>query len=492
VGTRLSVETKTGRTYTPRAVIIAVGKLVLLDKLAVRDQTGSEPSLAQTIAGSPGAPPVSKENLSRTILEPDGLLRGTPLRYERDLTLGRALFLAVWAAVVVWLYLAKSGVFFGDPLAGATAFLRDPTSPLAVRGSWEEALTFFGWKGLWLYARDLSLGSFYPLLYSAVVLVFGVRAARRWGDGLQRRKYALLIGAQVFLYFLLPELILRPLLGYGYWFGYTLAYPWPLVVSPKTLSAMIDPNRWPPASLSQFVTSGNFYVLWALFISFVVLPVGVLFHGKRFCSWVCGCGALAETLGDSWRHFRPAGAQNRARERQILYSLAIVFLLSLATSAAAVFGTRGSAFWQVGNWAKLGYSVGFDLLAVSIIPVALYPVLGGKLWCRYWCPTAGFMHLVSAFFRKKNLSRTAIVSKKERCIACGHCTRYCEVGIDVRAFALKGKVLDNLTSSCIGCGTCVSVCPTGVLGFGDPRGLATGASKVVPKADKAEPERIGA
>ncbi len=64
----------------------------------------------------------------------------------------------------------------------------------------------------------------------------------------------------------------------------------------------------------------------------------------------------------------------------------------------------------------------------------------------------------------------AIFSTKERCIVCNMCTRYCEVGIDVRKFAIKGTILDNTNSSCIGCGICISVCPTATLSFDEEFG----------------------
>lgn len=475
-GERVVVRVKDGRALRAHAAIVAVGKLVYLDKLAVREARGldRDPEPAERVAGAEGVPLVGKENVERTAFDERGLLREVPLRYERDFTLRRSLFLVAWAVFVLWLYLAKAGLVFSDPVAHATAFLREPATAaqaeLAHR--WHDAVTFAGWEGPWLWLRNLSLGSLYPLVYSIVVLVFGIRALRRWNDALQRKKYALLIFTQGFFYFFLPELVLRPLLGDNYWFGYTIAYPWPLLVSPKTVG-YFHPSTELPSSFAAFVHSGNFYLLWAFVLSFVLLPVAVLFTGKRFCSWMCGCGGLAETLGDEWRQFRPAGAANRHRERQIYYALAIVFVLSVVTALAATFGRPGSSFWRAGDWIRASYAVSFDLLAVSIIPVALYPVLGGKIWCRYWCPTAGFMHLLSALFRKKDASRFAIVPRKERCIACDFCTRYCEVGIDVRSFALKGKVLDNLNSSCIGCGLCVTVCPTDVLRFDDPRGLVS-------------------
>jgi ferredoxin len=74
------------------------------------------------------------------------------------------------------------------------------------------------------------------------------------------------------------------------------------------------------------------------------------------------------------------------------------------------------------------------------------------------------MHVASGLFSKFKLSRFAIHSN-DKCIACGECTRNCQVGIDVMNFALKQQALDNSNSSCIGCGICVSVCPMDVLTF---------------------------
>jgi len=46
-------------------------------------------------------------------------------------------------------------------------------------------------------------------------------------------------------------------------------------------------------------------------------------------------------------------------------------------------------------------------------------------------------------------------------ISCGNCSTYCEMGIDVRAYAQKGENI--VRSSCVGCGICSAVCPRGVL-----------------------------
>ena len=46
-------------------------------------------------------------------------------------------------------------------------------------------------------------------------------------------------------------------------------------------------------------------------------------------------------------------------------------------------------------------------------------------------------------------------------MSCGNCSTYCEMGIDVRAYAQKGESI--VRASCVGCGICSSVCPRGVL-----------------------------
>jgi len=51
--------------------------------------------------------------------------------------------------------------------------------------------------------------------------------------------------------------------------------------------------------------------------------------------------------------------------------------------------------------------------------------------------------------------------KENMCISCGLCSKYCEMGIDVRSYAQSNT---NFTrASCVGCGLCAAVCPRGVL-----------------------------
>ncbi|MGD0580557.1 MAG: 4Fe-4S dicluster domain-containing protein, partial [Bryobacteraceae bacterium] len=51
--------------------------------------------------------------------------------------------------------------------------------------------------------------------------------------------------------------------------------------------------------------------------------------------------------------------------------------------------------------------------------------------------------------------------KDDMCISCGLCSKYCEMGIDVRSYAQANASFTR--ASCVGCGLCAEVCPRGVL-----------------------------
>ncbi len=63
--------------------------------------------------------------------------------------------------------------------------------------------------------------------------------------------------------------------------------------------------------------------------------------------------------------------------------------------------------------------------------------------------------------QQKLLSKFRITTNGSQCISCGNCSTYCEMGIDVRAYAQKGQNI--VRASYVGCGVCSAVCPRGVL-----------------------------
>jgi thioredoxin reductase/polyferredoxin len=303
----------------------------------------------------------------------------------------------------------------------------------------------------------------YTVLYTVLMTGFGLQALKRWGldrrDKFQIWRYVSLLSFQWVFFFLIPEFLFQWAVKYQ-WVGAQLASD-PQFAGQAWRSYGIA-YAWPLFFYSFFYNPHKIWVLWGVVLTFVLIPLFALFHGKRYCSWVCGCGGLAETFGDRWRHLAPKG---RASLRWEWMNTAVLIFAAVVTAAMLL---RDAVAWlRAPATAGLDlYHLYVDIWLVGILPVTLYPFLGGKVWCRYWCPLAKLMHVFSAAYTKWGVSRFRIVAN-DKCIGCMECTRNCQVGIDVMSYALKQQPLDNGTSSCIGCGICVTVCPMDVLSFSE-------------------------
>jgi polyferredoxin len=214
------------------------------------------------------------------------------------------------------------------------------------------------------------------------------------------------------------------------------------------------------------------------FASLIALPVFVWFKGKKYCTWVCGCGGLAETVGDRWRHLSPKGATNTKREKQI-------YIVTAVAVVATVLAALGLDHFAGGFTLTNLYTWTVDFWLILVLPVAFYPFFGGKIWCRYWCPVVGWMNLAHKA-KPKSLPTHGISAVKERCIACGMCDRFCEVGVPVKSFALKGQFFSMDNSSCIGCGVCITVCPTDVLKFHSQPASRKKSAVALPQLEAAK------
>lgn len=348
----------------------------------------------------------------------------------------------------------------------------------AKLGKGEELWPYRGWGYESLSFAGRSWSFWYTVLYTSAMTVFGLKALKRWGlekkDRFQIWRYVSLLGFQWVFFFLVPEFLFQWAVKYEWlpaalasdpqfsdqaWRSYGIVYAWPLFF----YTFFYDPH--------------TVWVVWGVLLTFVLIPIFVLFMGKRYCSWICGCGGLAETLGDRWRHLAPKGKTSIRWERMNL----AVLVLACVITGAMLLRDAVTLLREPAEWSLNAYRLVVDVWLVGILPVTLYPFLGGKVWCRYWCPLAKMMQIQSKFFAKLGLSRFKIRAN-DKCISCNECTRYCQVGIDVQSYALKQEVLDNATSSCIGCGICVSVCPMDVLSFG---GSGDGPAKAPPSATVA-------
>ncbi len=327
-------------------------------------------------------------------------------------------------------------------------------------GKGAEFWPYQGWGYTSLSFFERPWAFWYTVLYTALMTIFGIRALKRWGlerkDRFQILRFTSLISFQWIFFFLIPEFLFQWAVNYQWvgqelaqnpqfaeqaWRSYGLVYAWPLFF----YSFSYDPHM--------------IWIVWGVLLTFVVIPILVLFHGKRYCSWICGCGGLAETFGDRWRHLAPKGKPSIKLEVMGNVVLVIAGLVTLLMLTSDITGLL-----QTTDWSVYLYRILIDVWLVGILPVTLYPFLGGKVWCRYWCPLAKLMQMMSKIFTKLKISRFHIVAN-DKCIACNECTRNCQVGIDVMQYALKRETLDNGTSSCIGCGICVTVCPMDTLSF---------------------------
>ncbi len=348
----------------------------------------------------------------------------------------------------------------------------------AKLGKGDELWPYSNWGYKFLSFFDRPWSFWYTVLYTTLMTVFGLQALKRWGldkkDKFQIWRYISLLSFQWIFFFLIPEFLFQYAVQYQ-WVGARLASD-PTFASQAWRSYGIV-YAWPLFFYTFFYDPHQVWVVWGVALTFVIIPIFVLFHGKRYCSWICGCGGLAETFGDRWRHLAPKGKTSIRWERMnavVLGFAAVVTLLVLGKDLYSA--VAGPAAWGLRVYRLLA-----DVWLVGILPVTLYPFLGGKVWCRYWCPLAKLMHLESSLFARLKWSRFKIMAN-DKCIACNECSRNCQVGIDVMSYALKQEVLDNKTSSCIGCGICVSVCPMDVLGFGEP---GPGAHGTAPAPGKA-------
>jgi NosR/NirI family transcriptional regulator, nitrous oxide reductase regulator len=212
-----------------------------------------------------------------------------------------------------------------------------PANMPAVIAGWGEAWsakvadrsTLIGTLAVSMKSRSF----YYTLVYTLCILVFGILRVRRRKTPYVRVQTATLFLIQFIPLFLLPELIL-PLMGYNglfdagvgrtiadnlferyiseqsylaqnwpdwghpraYWRAYGLILAWPLMV----YNVFTPEPIWGWLAISVIQT-------------FVFIPAIIYFWGKgAYCGWICSCGGLAETMGDTLRDKMPHGPSGTA------------------------------------------------------------------------------------------------------------------------------------------------------------------------------------
>lgn len=346
----------------------------------------------------------------------------------------------------------------------------------------------------------------YGSLYTLAIFIFGYKFILKY----RHNRYEVLRTFSVMFFqlgfaFLIPEILIR--LNQPYFNPVNI---WPL-----------NYDLFAGYKLSEFISAGNMgMIMLALGVVsiFVITPILTYKYGKRwYCSWVCGCGGLAETAGDPYRHLSDKSLSAWKLERWLIHTV-LVFVVIMTIAVVYTFlGENQGGGWLTRDlflWGSAGFltllfalimifkrrqlakdakfaAVGFLVVILAIIAinyfsgnnnifffgghelrqwygfligaafsgvigVGFYPIFGNRVWCRFGCPMAAVLGMQQRLF-----SKFRITTNGGQCISCGNCSTYCEMGIDVRAYAQKGQNI--VRSSCVGCGICSAVCPRGVL-----------------------------
>lgn len=320
-------------------------------------------------------------------------------------------------------------------------------------------LTLYFTEWLTPLAETLGLRSkwyLYGALYSVAMIAGAVYYLRRHGNSRYNRiRIAVNVLVQVLLAFSLPFAMLV-FTQQDFYFSYL----WPLKI-----------EYLYPSTLAQFPV---YVIAYSLLASFVVTPILALLYGKRwYCSWICGCGGLANTFGDPWRHLADKSSRAWRVEIATVHTVLVLALGATALVVADFFFGQGTP-WLHSVAGPVRQTYGFVVGAVlaGIVGVVVYPILGPRVWCRYFCPMAAVLGLL------QKAGRFRIRVKKDMCISCGNCSAYCEMGIDVRAYAQRNESFTR--AACVGCGMCAHVCPRGVLKLENARPKGGEAGKRLP------------
>ena len=285
----------------------------------------------------------------------------------------------------------------------------------------------------------------YGFFYTIAILLMGIKAIYKY----RHSKYQIIRTLSIIIMqtgfgFLIPgilQLFNQP--------EFYFSYFWPLkydYLFPSTIGYLTEQ----PGGV------GTFMVFWGVVMTFIATPTLTYFFGKRwYCSWVCGCGGLANTAGDDFRQLSDKSLKAWKIERWSVH-LVLVFVVLTTSLLWTNSFTNGAILGELSQNFSKAYGFYIGAIFSGVIGVGFYPLLGTRVWCRFGCPMAAILGILQKYF-----SRFRITTNGGQCISCGNCSTYCEMGIDVRWYAQRGQNINR--ASCVGCGICSTVCPRGVL-----------------------------
>jgi len=296
-----------------------------------------------------------------------------------------------------------------------------------------------------LNGKGAGAWSIYGLIYTLAIIIMGVRMFIKYRhSNYHIARTGSIVFFQSCFAFILPEILTR--LNQP---STDLKNMWPLDYD------FFD--AWNLDSLSSSGGIGMFMLVWGITLFTIGVPLFTYFFGKRwYCSWVCGCGGLAETAGDPYRQLSDKSVNAWRLERVVIHSV-LVLCIVMTGAALYTYFTGVKTIAGIDTYSlRSAYGFFIGALFSGVVGTGFYPKLGNRVWCRFGCPLAAYIGLIQRY-----KSRFRITTNGSQCISCGNCSTYCEMGIDVRAYAQRGE--DIVRASCVGCGVCSSVCPRGVL-----------------------------
>ncbi len=399
-------------------------------------------------------------------------------------------FFAFFILALMALYDWK-GFGFLNSFWGTFSYPDQMPSLIGGMGEWwqqqvNDRSTLIGTIAVSLKSRSF----YYTLLYTTLIAIFGIQRIKRRKTPYVTMQTSVLFLIQLFPLFLLPEIIL-PLLGYNGVFDLGMGKSFADALFPSYISAQeLAAHSWPEWGHPRaYWHAYSFIFAWPLGVytvftdtpqvpwliiaaiqTFVIIPLIVMKWGKgAYCSWICSCGAMAETMGDQQRHKMPHGAKwnklNMLGQFILLVATVLLVIRILGwiypdtwmNQLFNLFFKGEDKDYQLVN--AFSYKWVVDIFLAGVLGFGLYFKYSGRTWCRFACPLAALMNIYNRF------GRFAIVSEKSKCISCNQCTSICHQGIDVMAFASKGEPMTD--PQCVRCSACVQTCPTGTLSFAE-------------------------
>ena len=244
---------------------------------------------------------------------PLDFFRRSGIKIHGEWNMKNALSLLVFFLFCVWIYHWKSYYWF--PVESLNPAQWIATLKTHLGPSAQDKTSFL----YTLLASASGPSFYYTILYSSVIGYYGWKRIQRRRTPYVKLQTICLLLVQWLPLFILPEFIL-PMMGRNglfsdgallrgfadtffetydggigeeraYWRAYGFIFAWPLMVY----------NWFTDQPMVGWLVVGSLQ-------TFVIIPLLVYRWGKgAFCGWICSCGALAETLGDTHRQKMPHG-----------------------------------------------------------------------------------------------------------------------------------------------------------------------------------------